>query len=137
MRDIRFSRNARFNPDKICLPNTRVEILDEIIQWTSGNSPMDSEESKTILLLYGMAGTGKSTIANTICARLSGTGRLGGSFCFSQDDKLERNAQNMFSTLARHMAYLDRSFRIKLFEEIEDPALRSSGNSIDYTVAHA
>ncbi len=119
---MRFSRNARFNPDKTCLPNTRVEILDEIIQWTGS-----SREPITILLLYGMAGTGKSTIANTICARLSETGRLGGSFCFSQDDKLERNAQNMFSTLARHLAHLDRSFRIKLFEEIEDPALRSSG----------
>lgn len=128
LKDMRFSKNARFNREKICLPNTRIELIDKIIQWTgTGNSSADSDELKTIFLLHGMAGTGKSTIANTISVRLSQSGRLGGSFFFSQDDKINQNAQNMFSTLARSLASLDRSFKIKLFEAVEDPALCSSG----------
>ena len=128
LKDMRFSTNARFNREKICLPNTRVELIDKIIQWTgSNNLPTDGGEPKTIFLLHGMAGTGKSTIANTISVRLSEIGRLGGSFCFSKDDKINRNAQNMFSTLARSLASLDRSFKVKLFEAVDDPALCSSG----------
>ena len=134
---MRFSKNARFNKEKICLPNTRIELIDKIIQWTgSGSSSTDSDELKTIFLLHGMAGTGKSTIANTISVRLSQSGRLGGSFCFSQDDKINRNAQNMFSTLARSLASLDRSFKAKLFEAVEDPALCSSGISINYMLTY-
>jgi len=123
-----YSRNARFNSEKICLPNTQTAILDEMLQWVaSGLSSGGGGPLKSIFLLYGMSGTGKSTIANTIASRLSTMRRLGGSFCFSRDDQVSRNAGNMFSTIAQGMADLDPCFKVKLAEAIEDRGLRSSG----------
>jgi len=110
------------------LPNTQTAILDKIFQWVASDSLSASDEQrKNIFLLYGLAGTGKSAIANTIALRLFAMRRLGASFCFSRDDRVNRNAENMFSTIARGMAYLDPCFEIKLAEVIEDPGLCSSG----------
>ena len=84
-------------------------------------------EHKSIFLLHDMAGTGKSTIANTIALRLSAMKRLGASFCFSRDDRINRNAENMFSTIARSMADVDPCFKVKLTEALDDLGLSSSG----------
>jgi hypothetical protein len=73
-----------------------------------------------------MAGTGKSTIANTVANILSESGRLGALYCFSQDDTADRNAENMFSTIAIGMAQSDRLFKYKLGEAVKDIDLRSS-----------
>ena len=117
---MRRSKNARFDRKKICLPSTRLSILEKILEWISSSS------SQRILLLHGMAGTGKSTIANTIAKILFESGRLGASYCFSRDDMVDRNAENMFSTIAVEMAQSDKLFSRKLGEAIEDIGLRSS-----------
>ena len=68
-------------------------ILDDILQWAvSGGSSNDSGKER-ILLLHGMAGTGKSTIANTIASRLYKMERLGASYSFSKD--LKNNAKQI------------------------------------------
>jgi ABC-type multidrug transport system fused ATPase/permease subunit len=121
LKDMRRSRNARFDRKKICLPSTRLSVLEKIFEWISSSS-----SSKSILLIHGMAGTGKSTIANTIAKMLSESGRLGASYCFSRDDTADRNAENMFSTIAIEMAQLDKLFGHKLGEAVEDIGLRSS-----------
>src|SRR6188768_4349200 len=46
----------------VCTPNTRVRILKDITDWANDTSP----ESQAVYWLYGPAGSGKSTIANTI-----------------------------------------------------------------------
>ena len=102
-----------------------------MFEWV-GSSTLSSsdEERKSIFLLHGMAGTGKSTIANTIASRLSAMKRLGASFCFSRDDRIDRNAGNMFSTIARDMADLDPCFKVKLAEAMDQLSLSSSGKII-------
>ena len=117
---MQYSTKARFKPEKICLPNTRVAILDKIFEWVASGASGSGGPQKTIFLLHGMAGTGKSTIANTVASRLYKIKRLGASFCFSHDDHNNRNAGNMFSTIARGMADLDKCFRAKLVEVIQD-----------------
>ena len=125
---MRYSTNARFNPEKMCLPNTQMAILDKMFQWVASDTLSAGDgEHKSIFLLHGMAGTGKSTIANTIAWRLFTMKRLGGSFCFSRNDRINRNASNMFSTIARGMADLDPSFKVKLAEALDDLGLRTSG----------
>lgn len=47
--------------DTICLPGTRVEILERINAWIRTASP-----SEKVLWIRGMAGRGKSTIASTV-----------------------------------------------------------------------
>ena len=125
---MRYSTNARFNSEKVCLPNTQTAILDKIFQWVASDTLSASDgEHKSIFLLHGWAGTGKSTIANTIAQRLFAMKRLGASFCFSRDDRINRNAENMFSTIARGMADLDPCFKVKLAEALDDLGLCTSG----------
>ena len=134
---MRYSRNARFNSQKICLPDTQIAILDKVSQWVASDSiSAGNGQRKTIFVLHGMAGTGKSSIANTIAVRLSAMKRLGASFCFSRDDRLNRNAENMFSTIARGMADMDPCFKVKLGEALYEQGLRSSGKlmSIDFVL---
>jgi hypothetical protein len=73
-----------------------------------------------------MAGTGKSTIANTVAKILDETGRLGASYCFSRNDRIHRNAKKFFSTIAVDMAKVDELFRHKLFEATKDMRYRLS-----------
>jgi hypothetical protein len=65
--------------DPTCLPDTRIDLLQEIHNWADG------EHSPGIFWLSGLAGTGKSTIARTLVAKHSDTGGIAASFFFSRD----------------------------------------------------
>ncbi|KAL2816634.1 Quino protein amine dehydrogenase [Aspergillus cavernicola] len=80
-----------------CLPGTRVELLDEIDNWTK------ISDGKCIFWLNGMAGTGKSTISRTIAGRLKGQNLLGASFFFKRGEHGRGNAKMLFSTLAKQL----------------------------------
>jgi hypothetical protein len=55
-----------------CLTGTRVDILNFIHEWLT--TPSDSEN---ILSLYGVAGSGKSTISTTVSEYFRNLERLG------------------------------------------------------------
>jgi ABC-type phosphate/phosphonate transport system ATPase subunit len=82
-----------------------------------------------------MAGTGKSTILNTIASYCNLRKELGGSFCFKRNDD-ERTAKYMFSTIARGIAGINKDYKLKLYEAIEtDVGLRTSGEAFSsYTI---
>ncbi|CAK3818270.1 F-box and wd40 domain [Lecanosticta acicola] len=80
--------------DPLCLPGTRVEVLERIRSWILG------DESSCIFWLSGMAGTGKSTIARTIARESSEGGYLGASFFFTRGKRATANADLFFTTLA-------------------------------------
>ena len=83
---------------KGCLKGTRRAVLDKIEFWTrDSNQP-------SVYWLNGLAGTGKSTIAQTIAERTFADGRLGGSFFCSRDFEERRNLQFVFPTLAVQLA---------------------------------
>jgi hypothetical protein len=76
-----------------------------------------------------MAGTGKSTILNTIAYYYDERRELGGSFCFKRNDD-GRSAKYMFSTLARDMADLNEGYKLKLYEAVKNrTALRTSSQA--------
>ncbi|KAF7540571.1 hypothetical protein G7054_g1266 [Neopestalotiopsis clavispora] len=77
-----------------CLPNTRVELLQEIIDWVDGS------DKRCIFWLNGIAGTGKSTVAQTISRRYQDRGNLGGSFFFSKGGGDSSLADKFITTLA-------------------------------------
>ncbi|KAF9548272.1 hypothetical protein CPC08DRAFT_596359, partial [Agrocybe pediades] len=63
-----------------CYPNTRVAIIQGIIDWASGR---DKEfGGKSIWWIKGFAGTGKSAIARSVAERSSNEGLLLGAFFF-------------------------------------------------------
>ena len=88
-----------------CLKGTRKSVLDDIELWSK-----DSNVSP-VYWLNGLAGTGKSTIAQTVAERLFSDGRLGASFFCSRDFKDRRNLHYIFSTLAFQLAQKYPEFR--------------------------
>ena len=77
-----------------CEPGTHARILQQIREWfNTGNH--------SVCWLRGPAGTGKSTISNTIAAELKEIGRLAGSFFFSR----KRGARGDISGLVITLAY--------------------------------
>ena len=64
--------------EPICLPDTRIDLLEAIYNWAG------RLDAPCIFWLNGLAGTGKSTIAQTVTTHLSEKGILGASFFFSR-----------------------------------------------------
>ena len=98
-----------------CLKGTRNAVLDDIESWSK-----DSNMSP-VYWLNGLAGTGKSTIAQTISERIFADGKLGASFFCSRDFKDRRNLHYIFPTLAFQLAHKYPEFRSILV-----PLLRSN-----------
>lgn len=80
-----------------CLANTRTALLHDIANWAN------TEESKPIFWLSGMAGTGKSTIARTIAQSFASHGQLGASFFFKRGEGERGNASRFFTTIANDL----------------------------------
>ena len=88
-----------------CLTGTREAVLDEIESWTK-----DFDKSP-VYWLNGLAGTGKSTIAQTTAERLFADGRLGASFFCSRNFKDRSDLCSIFPTLSFQLAYRYPNFR--------------------------
>ncbi|KAF9642792.1 hypothetical protein BDM02DRAFT_1875568 [Thelephora ganbajun] len=101
-----------------CLKGTRTTVLDGIELWTRdfGNPP--------VYWLNGLAGTGKSTIAQTIAERIFADGQLGASFFCSRDFEDRRDLHFIFPTLAVQLARRYTEFR-SIFVPLvrSDPAI--------------
>jgi len=80
-----------------CLPDTRVDLLQQIIAWS------DDCSGASIFWLNGIAGTGKSTIARTVARKWYKQNRLGASFFFSKGRGDLGHATKLFTTIAAHL----------------------------------
>ncbi|KAM5445021.1 hypothetical protein MferCBS31731_000480 [Microsporum ferrugineum] len=80
-----------------CLPGTRIELLREVEEWAK------SARAKCIFWLNGMAGTGKSTISQTVARRLKEKKLLGASFFFKRGEEDRENAKRLFPTLIEQL----------------------------------
>ena len=80
-------------------------VLDEIDQW------INNFEKPSVYWLNGLAGTGKSAIAQTIAERMSEDGKLGASFFCSRDFEERSDLQLIFPTLAVQLARKYTRFR--------------------------
>ena len=96
-----------------CLRGTRKGVLWEIEQWL-----MDEQERR-IFWLNGLAGTGKSTIAQTFAETTFADGKLGASFFCSRDFEDQSNLQAIFPTLAFQLAYRYPPFQKQLLEVLK------------------
>jgi len=88
-----------------CLKGTRETVLNEIDSWTkNSNQP-------PVFWLNGLAGTGKSTIAQTVSERIFADGQLGASFFCSRDFEDRSDLHSIFPTLAFQLAHKFLKFR--------------------------
>ena len=91
------------------------------------------EVDKTDKLVYwlkGVAGCGKSTVAQTFAERSAGNGSLGASFFCSHDYPDRRNLRLIFPTLAHNLAYWSANFKAALM-----PVLRANPDIQGYSLA--
>jgi len=91
-----------------CLRGTRKGVLREIERWLMG------KQEQRVFWLNGLAGTGKSTIAQTFAEMSFADGKLGASFFCSRDFDDRSNLRAIFPTLAFQLAYRYPSFRAEL-----------------------
>ena len=88
-----------------CLKNTRRNVIDDVFKWIAD----DSDKAKKVLWVYGLAGTGKSTLSTTIALIMRRRHRLGAFFFFSRDIP-QRNSGTLIRTLAYQLAIFDPRF---------------------------
>ena len=83
-------------------------MLAEIEHWT------EDLETSPVFWLNGLAGTGKTTIAQTVAERLFADGRLGASFFCSRGFEDRSNLRFIFPTLAFQLGQKYPNFRSSL-----------------------
>ncbi|KAJ7197981.1 hypothetical protein GGX14DRAFT_573822 [Mycena pura] len=86
---------------RACTPETRKELLDRLEHWALDTST--SSDSSPIFWLSGMAGTGKSTVAYTLCQRLRSRKRFAASFFCSRNDEKARSRAFIIPTIVRQL----------------------------------
>jgi len=91
-----------------CLRGTRETVLEETRLWANDfNKP-------PIFWLNGLAGTGKSTVAQTTAEHIFADGLLGASFFCSRDFEDRSNLHFIFPTLSFQLAHKYPDFRSHL-----------------------
>ena len=118
----------RHGDRKGCLKGTREAILDGIELWTRDFS------KSPVYWLNGLAGTGKTTIAQTIAERTFADGQLGASFFCSRDFEDRSDLRLIFPTLAVQLArkYIEfRSVFVPLVQSDPGIAHESLYNQMD------
>jgi hypothetical protein len=105
--------NVKFNESKACLDGTRRQLLDDIQTW------VHDPDGNRILWLFGGAGTGKSSVANSVAVFFYRLKRLGASFRFNRDIAGLNNPENLFGNLSYQLAHFDTQLKREILYRIE------------------
>ncbi|KAL0577050.1 hypothetical protein V5O48_004930 [Marasmius crinis-equi] len=103
-----------------CIPKTRTEVIRTIATWVSDPS------SPGILWLSGLAGEGKSAVAQTVAEHFSSpalppdSARLAGSFFFSRGQDDRRQTVTVFITLAYQLMRCNQTLKRLILKALED-----------------
>ena len=98
---------ASLNTRNPCFEGTRKAILEYINSWVENPDP----DTPPIFWLNGLAGIGKSTIAQSTANSAHQRGLLGASFFFSRADDDLSNPLMVLPTLAFQLAQFDQTFK--------------------------
>ncbi|KAG8732114.1 hypothetical protein FRC11_000671 [Ceratobasidium sp. 423] len=99
-----------------CTENTRTKVLTCSMVWA------DNPTGAKIYWMNGMAGTGKTTIAYSLCEALTTTGQLAASFFCTRTSHECRESKRIIPTIAYQLARRSAPFRHALCGALdEDP----------------
>jgi hypothetical protein len=104
-------------PDMIastCTPGTRVDLMRKLDAWAAAS------DSPCVFWLNGLAGTGKSTIARTLCQHLHEQSLLGATFFISREQEDRRKASNLVRSVAHQLALCSRPVSDALCAKLRD-----------------
>ncbi|CAE6440767.1 unnamed protein product [Rhizoctonia solani] len=105
-------KRATYNSDisidigrRSCTENTRTQILSDSMAWA------DDPTGAKIYWMNGMAGTGKTTIAYSLCERLEAAGQLASSYFCTRTSRECSEAKQIVPTIAYQLARRSAPFR--------------------------
>ncbi|KAH9888061.1 hypothetical protein C8Q73DRAFT_794488 [Cubamyces lactineus] len=110
-----------------CEANTRLDALATVYSWLRPNDPRLSglpaplcvvHPESPVFWINGLAGTGKSTLAQTIAQRCENVGFLGASFFCARDGE-RSNVQLIFPTIAHQLGSICAPFRQYVSEAVK------------------
>src|ERR1700733_14007711 len=111
-----------------CLHGTRTILIQSIEDWSATFS------EQQVLWLYGLAGSGKSTISTTIANLIREQGRLGAFIFFNRDVEERSRPSNVIRTLAYRLASSDARIGALVATVIETiPSISESPLSFQFT----
>ncbi|CUA71837.1 putative WD repeat-containing protein alr3466 [Nostoc sp, PCC 7120] [Rhizoctonia solani] len=112
-----------------CTPGTRIGVLAHMNDWASMSGP----NAGSVYWLNGMAGTGKTTIAYSLCAELESKHQLAASFFCSRLLPECRDVQRIIPSIAYQLAQYSLPFRAALFKVLEqDPDVHARVPSVQF-----
>ncbi|KAJ7437399.1 hypothetical protein FB451DRAFT_1378617 [Mycena latifolia] len=113
----------------MCLPGTRREILDHITEWITVPS-----DSGSVLWLYGVAGSGKSTISTTVSEIFRQLGRLGAFFFFDRNNASLSRPGAVIRTIAYSLGLSDPRIGVAICNVIHrDPTIANAPIRAQFT----
>ncbi|KAH8795927.1 WD40-repeat-containing domain protein [Flagelloscypha sp. PMI_526] len=103
-----------------CTPGTRVTIIRKMLDWVK---IYDSGLESSLFWLYGLAGTGKTTILYDVCERLQKQNLLASSY-FCSIQLSSGDSRCLVPTIAKHLASRSQAFESALISQLRrDPDL--------------
>ncbi|KAI5115084.1 hypothetical protein M0805_002481, partial [Coniferiporia weirii] len=99
------AKRAFYDIGKGCLERTRISVLEQIGEWGASNA------GSGLFWLHGVAGSGKSAIANSVAHMFEERRGLLGCFFCKKDDPECRVPMNVIPTLAMHFSKWHQMYR--------------------------
>ncbi|CUA73492.1 putative WD repeat-containing protein all2124 [Nostoc sp, PCC 7120] [Rhizoctonia solani] len=110
-----------------CTPNTRKQVLSDLNAWK------DNPDGHKVCWMSGMAGTGKTTITNTMCSSLDQSYELGASFFCTRSLPTCRDVKLILPTIAYQLARFSDPFRGALVQVLErDPDVHTKALRVQF-----
>lgn len=121
--DAKFDSYENSHRHRSCLENTRVDVLQQAMDWAADFS------SQCIFWLKGLAGTGKSTISTTVASRLKAKSGHIASYFFKRGHSDLANARNLIPTIVRQLSQHSSLYRQLVLAAVkEEPGIGQSAN---------
>ncbi|KAJ2926404.1 hypothetical protein H1R20_g10694, partial [Candolleomyces eurysporus] len=107
----------RFDPPK-CDEDTRVEVIDEIVNWIQ-----DRDSPQRLLCMTGAAGAGKSALQQTIAETCESNDTLGSAYFFSASDSTRNTITTVIPTIAYQLGLKNPVLKSMINSAIEEDPL--------------
>ncbi|KAJ3522097.1 hypothetical protein NMY22_g12034 [Coprinellus aureogranulatus] len=104
-----------------CVLGSRVSLLAQLLDWA------EAKDSNHAFWLNGIAGTGKTAVAETLCSQLSDRGLLGASFFCSIKVQELSDVHHIIPSLAKTLAATHPSFGDALANILESQSKNPIG----------
>ncbi|KAL9578122.1 MAG: hypothetical protein Q9212_005922 [Teloschistes hypoglaucus] len=112
--DALFNSYENDRKHRMCLKNTRIQILHEIMDW------VDDSSSHAIFWLKGLAGSGKSTIATTVASGLKAKSVPLATYFFKRGHGDLAHARKLIPTIVRQLSQWSASYQQQVLSALED-----------------